>query len=1062
MVLPSPASSTRRLSTASSHQPPIDRNNKLMSVLAARRQALMKDRNRLYTTPYSPSSTTINSPNEKLSPRRECENNCTSNFTTRGSAGCMRKCAVLFKTDNNGTETSRRNIEALNSRIRVTEKEFNTIAEELLDTEESQSNGLYHVHPRNRYAPNVPETKDSANSTHNNRNNFKQSNVIENEVRQTSTEKVHTKFVRTTTDGRHKRTDPTLVKNRALSNEKLETSGESDILPYSIFGQKIATAKQNESKNLVTTSPRRLSIIESSVRPTSKLSDEEILEFSVSKVPAFERNKFRRFNPTHRNIVAMNRKIQNAQNSDYGISSTISRSRLPEGLVASNNSVDAKSQGSSVVENISSLNGTEEVGKNETIPSTTTLTPEILITASTSTTTTESPTTSTTTISSTSIATPMSTSTTTETEATTVTAATESIRNVRSSTVISVVETDENHALLIYVPDPSPTPVSTSETSERVTTIRSVQQPKTSTTSGNTSEKDLATTPATTLNLPDSMINPRINFHGDETPNLIVFFKPNTTELTVKSLPEDKDISSSTTKSFTRTTVSSSVRSTVNPIAKNHSSEDKLSFTTSSTEATFFSNINMSMVYQNLSDIFKPTKKSNSVSDGVFLNNNNDVTIEMHRMNMATYVLAALGMFPVLLIVLYVAKTIIFRRDGKTNCDLERYIISDSQKQISPVVKLDRSDHQIYSDESIMTEHSFNRNFLKFKNLLGEGNFGQVWKAEADDLAGHLGTTRIVAVKTERCVNGGLREEAAIMRKLGSHSNVVTLLGACVEKEPHLLIMEFAMRGRLLSLLRAAKTAVNNSHNGNMGPRSFAPLSPRRLTGFAHDIARGMEYISEKKIVHRDLATRNVLLDHNGVCKICDFGMSIDLEKTNQSNSRKIDLLRQQSSPESNRFRFDFHRRSFGLDRKTDHCVKRPALPIRWMAPEALQYHIFSTETDVWAFGIVLWEIASGGCTPYPNLSGREVVRNIPNGTRPEIPSDCRPELYELMARAWRKDPRQRPTFKDARNELARALCQWEVEDNTSDYLDVSGFSEDIEHGMVYFNRRISEFECEI
>lgn len=91
--------------------------------------------------------------------------------------------------------------------------------------------------------------------------------------------------------------------------------------------------------------------------------------------------------------------------------------------------------------------------------------------------------------------------------------------------------------------------------------------------------------------------------------------------------------------------------------------------------------------------------------------------------------------------------------------------------------------------------------------------------------------------------------------------------------------------------------------------------------------------------------------------------MSIDLEKTKstQSNTRKIDLLRQQSSPESNRFRFDFHRRSFGHDRKADNCVKRPALPIRWMAPEALQYHIFSTETDMWAFGIVLWEIASGG-----------------------------------------------------------------------------------------------------
>lgn len=772
-----------------------------MSLLAQRRQALMKDRKTVQDSPPSASTRTFKtaqSPNETLTPHRECEKNCTSNFTSRGSAGCMRKCAVLFKVENNATEASRRNIEALNSRIRVGEKEFNTIAEELLETEESQSTGLYHVHPRSRYAPNVPETKDSTNSTNSSKTSYKQSNVIENEVRQTSTEKVYTKFVRTTTDGRHKRIDPTFVKHRTLSNEKLSTSEESDILPYSIFGQKIATSKQNESKNLVTTSPRRSSFVDSSSRPTSKLSDEEVMEFSVSKVPAFERNKFRRFNPTHRNIVAMSRKIQNGPHSaDAGIGSNILRSRIPEGLIVSNNSVDPKSEGSSVVENVSLLNSTEQFRRNETLSSTVepivqssstpTMHPASTSTASTTTT----PATSTSATSTSIETTPTSTSTTTPTPTT------ESSRNVRSSTEISVVEsTDDDkkstRPLLIYIPDPEPTSTSTTETSVRVTSSHSTSEHKFPSTSDDTYEKPLSTT-TVAPDLPDRMIKPRINFHREETPNLIVFFKPNATNDESKTespaRPEDRDFSSSTTKSFTRTTVSSSVRSTVNPIVKNHSDDDRSSsgnpldvFTTSSTESTSYSNMNMSMVYQNFSDIFKPTKKSNSVSDGVFLSNNNDVTIEMHRMNMATYVLAALGMFPVLLIVLYIAKTIIFRRDDKSNCDLERYIISDSQKQISPVVKLDRSDHQIYSDESIMTEHNFNRNYLKFKNLLGEGNFGQVWKAEADDLAGHLGTTRIVAVKTERCVNGGLRDEAAIMRKLGSHSNVVTLLGACVEK----------------------------------------------------------------------------------------------------------------------------------------------------------------------------------------------------------------------------------------------------------------------------------------
>uniref|UniRef100_A0A182NJ04 Protein kinase domain-containing protein n=1 Tax=Anopheles dirus TaxID=7168 RepID=A0A182NJ04_9DIPT len=496
------------------------------------------------------------------------------------------------------------------------------------------------------------------------------------------------------------------------------------------------------------------------------------------------------------------------------------------------------------------------------------------------------------------------------------------------------------------------------------------------------------------------------------------------------------------------------------------------------------------------------TKKPAVSFDGVLLHHNSDVVIEMRKMNTATFVLAGLGMLPIVIIVLYVIKATVFNREHKVSHDLERYI-PDGQPPISPVVRLEQSDTSSATDESIMTEHDFNRSNLRFKSLLGEGNFGQVWKAEADDLAGHLGTTRIVAVKTERSDNGhgDLKAEAEIMRKLGSHPNVVTLLGACLEQDPQLLIMEYAMRGRLLSLLRAARGAVNGlapSVHNNRPP--IMPLSPRRLTGFAHDIARGMEYIAEKKIVHRDLAARNVLLDHNGICKICDFGMSVDLEKVKSTHAqiRLPAAARGNHHHGESRFKFDLSARSFGIGRhhhnhshhhdggthgrgggggggggsgghsnSHGHDTKsRPALPIRWMAPEALQYHIFSRETDVWAFGIVLWEIATLGCTPYPNLSGREVVRSVPNGARPEVPADCRPELYELMQRTWRKDPRQRPTFSEARTCLARTLCQWQMEDNdtsnTSEYLDVSGFSEDLEQGMVYFNRRISEFECEI
>lgn len=96
-------------------------------------------------------------------------------------------------------------------------------------------------------------------------------------------------------------------------------------------------------------------------------------------------------------------------------------------------------------------------------------------------------------------------------------------------------------------------------------------------------------------------------------------------------------------------------------------------------------------------------------------------------------------------------------------------------------------------------------------------------------------------------------------------------------------------------------------------------------------------------------------------------------------------------------------------------------------------------------------------------MSGREVVRSVPNGARPDIPKEGRHEFYNLMSRCWHKEPHMRPSFLEARIEISRFLCKWVDDDSAgSDYMDVSGFSEDLEHGMVYFNHRISEFECEI
>ncbi|XP_050419829.1 fibroblast growth factor receptor 3-like [Adelges cooleyi] len=380
----------------------------------------------------------------------------------------------------------------------------------------------------------------------------------------------------------------------------------------------------------------------------------------------------------------------------------------------------------------------------------------------------------------------------------------------------------------------------------------------------------------------------------------------------------------------------------------------------------------------------------------------------------STYLLTFLAIVPLVLVIGFAFKLAIRRKKKKVfdsseySSEYNRSPLDFNTMTSSPITtKLPRVPQHIVWDAektcgvaptmpSSNSRWEFPREKLRLQTILGQGNFGQVWKAEADDISGHEGLTRLVAVKMVK-ENAATREredligELSIMQHLGSHPNVVTLLGCCTEKEPYLLIMEYVMYGKLLAFLRDRRT---RSHYFNFSD-STASLTSRDLTMFAYCVARGMDFLGSKKIVHRDLAARNILVDHNKLCKIADFGMSRNVRDTNQIYEQR-------------------------------HT--KGALPIRWMAPESLHYSIFTYKTDVWSFGVLMWEIVTLGSTPYCTMGAREVMRRVRDGYRLDKPAHCRSELFRVIAKCWAADPSKRPTFAELKQELGALLENPEFE----------------------------------
>ncbi|CAN9504638.1 unnamed protein product [Ophioblennius macclurei] len=296
------------------------------------------------------------------------------------------------------------------------------------------------------------------------------------------------------------------------------------------------------------------------------------------------------------------------------------------------------------------------------------------------------------------------------------------------------------------------------------------------------------------------------------------------------------------------------------------------------------------------------------------------------------------------------------------------------------------------------------RDRLSLGKLLGEGCFGKVVLAEAFGLDGDKPSCSCkVAVKmlktdaSEKDLSD-LVSEMEMMKMIGKHKNIINLLGACTQDGPLYVVVEFASRGNLRDFLRARRPSGaefrSESRVGTQGT-----MEVQELVSAAYQVARGMSYLASKKCIHRDLAARNVLVTEDYVMKIADFGLARDVHH------------------------MDYYKKT-----------TNGRLPVKWMAPEALFDRIYTHQSDVWSFGVLLWEIFSLGGSPYPGVPVEELFKLLKDGHRMERPSGCSQQLYLMMRDCWHAVPSRRPTFQQLVESLDHILTLV----SSQDYLDLA------------------------
>jgi len=259
---------------------------------------------------------------------------------------------------------------------------------------------------------------------------------------------------------------------------------------------------------------------------------------------------------------------------------------------------------------------------------------------------------------------------------------------------------------------------------------------------------------------------------------------------------------------------------------------------------------------------------------------------------------------------------------------------------------------------------------------LGKGSFGMVYKGTFKDPK-KGGSVVHCAVKTVN-EQAGLKQRIEFLREASAMKDcntehVIKLIGVVSQSQPVLVLMELMENGDLKEYLRKHRPDDQNNRDGHLQVPSLS-----KVLQMAADIADGMAYLGNKKIVHRDLAARNCMLSADTVVKVGDFGMARDVYET------------------------EYYRKE-----------GRGFLPVRWMAPESIRDGKFTSQSDVWSYGVVLWEMATLAEVPYQGLANEQVMSYVKEGRKMHRPENCPDILFNMMSECWEAHANARPTFLD-------------------------------------------------